>query len=495
MKISTSNTPGEAPSPVQDLSETPLFPELLPVPAPDIAYTPAEVSALLESLQEKTEQQQGRIQAGQSNDMHKWLNAAQLEWLASEGKRGVKNDNAYLYRVGGQEETGIPAHYFAVSQQALEALRFQSSMNEGCLYLRQILECFAAADDRSVGRFSEYAISDFNRLYYGCPDSFDRRLAPAPLFAVDKMICRAFGRFLADECLGEELRVLELAAGPSVERWRWVEAVIDACAPVKVLLTDFAARNLPRDADLFTTPRIRFEKAILDLNSPQAPELGRHDVVLSTYCFDSVWLEGDLRYEKIGDRWFKAKYRMNAPDGTAIEPLRRALQESPENAELRVRDMEQVLIETAFEEVNIECEPWGALLAENCRSKRHARLSVPGGLVKTIQRLFQDTIAAEGCLLIGDVGSFEPGGAGYQTAWDFAKTGRYAKYHPLDFHLLKVMLESSGYGVEITRVPAFCARYITDAEAHFKLWYSDRAVQQDTYIAVVRRHNKSGEFR
>jgi len=151
-----------------------------------------------------------------------------------------------------------------------------------------------------------------------------------------------------------------------------------------VTLSDFFQPSLPPLSEANNGLQFHAEQYSLFDDMADLPASERLDVIMTTYGFDSVWLEKDAVYQKKNGKWYKQKNRIKVlPSHPNRDRILQALQTGVVTSDLTQDDFKSISVETALEEItSIGQEPYGKYLEERYKNATAVRISVPIGMVE-----------------------------------------------------------------------------------------------------------------
>jgi len=157
--------------------------------------------------------------------------------------------------------------------------------------------CLAKKKALVVGNtYSPYSINNFNENFYKKTD--EKLINKLPnLFTKLDLFNVSLHSYITKKLNQKNINLIELASGKKIDRWE-VFKEIDKNHTWKILLTDFAKHLLPK---IKNTATFKFKTKTYSLFNAfsKLKQNQKYDVMLSTYTFDNLWLEGDLHLTKI----------------------------------------------------------------------------------------------------------------------------------------------------------------------------------------------------
>ncbi len=208
---------------------------------------------------------------------------------------------------------------------------------------------------------------------------------------------------------GSDLRIKELASGPRVGRWEPLYAAareLGGIERIEATVSDFVQPAVPNVA--LSSDQVRFTTERHSLLEPmtELPHSERHDVMLATYAFDSVWMPGDVRLTRFGDQWLQTVYRLKVADTyprqqEMLDALRQG--EALENA--TGSDYSgNVFVEASYVPFDIASHPYAAQLQRFIPDG--LPVNVPVGYITTVVEAFEKQLTANGAFIVGECGIF-----------------------------------------------------------------------------------------
>lgn len=356
--------------------------------------------------------------------------------------------------IGGRSydsaETRGPTHIFLPTEALAQHLHACESVKGDALSENELL-----IEMLQFGReFRFDALNELNAAYYSTPASFSKENNLAWMFTRTEEINTAFARCIESLISRNDISLKELCAG---NRTRW-DQFSRAVGPEKrysVTLSDHSEVLLPNNRQLPQEGPFTFKKeaySLFDSFSFLEPE-ERFDVILVTYGFDSVWLPGDVHYQKEGKEWFKASYRLAFPDWHPERELADPyLQGDSGLSECRINDLKDVVVEVAWERVDLEIEPYGEYLKS--RKGDIASVNVPAGLIRRVDEALKVQVKDDGIVIVGETASYHPEKS-FASHNGFNRSGLAALYKQDDLFLAELELVKRGYYVDVSTVAAF----------------------------------------
>lgn len=377
-------------------------------------------------------------------------------WLAAlEGKLPASLlDGSEHQWIRWQPNDKCPVELFAATDSSISAL--EQTLSDGSISEDRARSILVDNNDGALTDFGVNALNIYNALYYNCSNAFDEELGPS-VFLTDNVL---FNRALVDLLLDpnahgrnwapqDMLKIKELSCGARAKD-RWGHLVDEAKTrgvAAEVVLTDFSTTGFPSLAALEADSGLRFRYEDLNLLDEVGliPIEQQSHALVATYALDSIWADGDVVYEKVGERWFRIDFRLKVADW---HPKRNELLEADllkASPLTDVCEMDGILIEQRATEVEIGSEPYGTLIKQRAGSCDRRAFTFPGGRIARIEQLMKHQVINGGFLVIADAFRYytdDPREEGrYYTS------GSFAKYNLLDQFFTEQILESKGYHI------------------------------------------------
>lgn len=369
---------------------------------------------------------------------------------------------------------------FLLTGELLDIL--DAKTERGWLPVETLAQAAVAAGGGAVrGSFAADALNDINTSYYLSDVAFEPEAGLATMYTENRPINLAIGRMLASvgNSVGQagqrpgkrRPRVKELCAGNNNAHWSLIakSAVKGGAEHLDITLSDFFAPKIHKKAR--TRRSTLHAEACSLFDKPAALASGeRFDAIISTYGFDSVWLQGDLHLSKIDGRWYQTLYRAKVADWHPRRTeLVAALRHGKPLPHATAADYDGIVVEHILEPFDIRSHPYKTLLEKYpLRS-----FNVPGGLVQYVRDCFDFQLQQHGSFVSFDMGNFafvdkSPPGeesgkppAGTRILPPQAKSGVAARYQPGEYVLAKEILEKEhGLHVRLLGLQEFVAQYL-----------------------------------
>jgi hypothetical protein len=262
------------------------------------------------------------------------------------------------------------------------------------------------------------------------------------------------------------IKIMELGSGNKIDRWKTF-IKINKKLKWKVILTDFEKTLLPLqiknssdNLDNFT-----FKTKIHNLFSkfPKMKSGDRHDVVLSTYTFDSLWLKDDLHLIKIDNIWYKNLYQLD------ISKVKRKIIQIKKGKKLNQLFFKNLKIKTLRTKIDLPSIKYGSYIYKYYKDQKCLSVNFPGGLINTVLNCFNNNLNKEGIFITADIAT-----AGInKKAKGFKSVNGTIKIKVENWKLAKYILEKLGFYVELKNLYEFIekAKIITPVKIydHFVL--------------------------
>lgn len=331
--------------------------------------------------------------------------------------------------------------------------------------------------------FAPDSVNKYNLAYYQCRKAF----ADLPtLYTSNGLIGRSFGMRIAEiRFRAGKLRALEVGAGPkALTRWGHVADGLRGDQTIQLTLTDIAPEILPARAH--SNPRIVWSTDCLDLTKSivPCPDRKRHDILVATNSFDSIWLPGDVAAVKADGKWFTRLYRIVLPNTHPHRETMRAAFRG-ECTSAVPSDFERLLIEKhLIPFCRDESPEVYDLLQRRARNEDAATISVPLGLVRWIAEAYTTILRPNATVLIADVGTFN---SKETLVSGLMHHGIAARYKSIDFLMAKELLEVRGFRVEVESLERFVAKSLgPNYKSRGNLAEVDEVQSPYQYVMIVR---------
>jgi hypothetical protein len=359
--------------------------------------------------------------------------------------------------------SGSPTQLFGINRNLIEMIKNVSLENkefvsEEDLYILalQNMEGLFNPD------FSFDALNDLNQIYFALKGSFSSAVGLSVILnnnlAINASIARVIDYHFP--LTRKTVKIKELAYGQRENRWNVVGANVGH-RNFDVTLTDFHELiELPSEV---TAPNIKISHGLYNfLEDFEMVELeDKFDLILTTYGFDSIWQEGDIRYVKYHDQWYRSSLRLRVLDWhRKKDRLIQSLLTGVPYEGMEVMDLEGIFIEEAVEKIDLSLEPFGEYIAAEFSSFQNVKVNFPGGLIQTVDDAFKKQLLQDGVFLIGDVAVFEESDRD-SALKAYGISGTVARFKVEDYLLAKKILEKAyNYKVEIYSLDRFVSTYL-----------------------------------
>ncbi|MCH7641166.1 hypothetical protein IID22_03145 [Patescibacteria group bacterium] len=296
--------------------------------------------------------------------------------------------------------------------------------------------------------YTNDALNKINSLFYSSVDEAFENTGLADFFIKIEPIQIAIAKKIEELIPKTTIRIKELGSGKDLTRWEIISKQ-KSKRKWDVILSDFSANTLPDLKRIKKSENFRFSTEKLDLLRPfkRLTEKEKVDVILTTYTFDSIWFAEDFHYEKLKNKWYVTKYKV----------------EVDEKNTKKLSDFKKIRIKKRLSKIKIEDEKYGDVISKYYSHKSKVSINFPGGLIDKIKEAFEKQITKTGIFIIGDmavdnrqgrISEDSPNGDPLFMK-DYATSGKVAKFKVEDYGLAKIILESEGFNVELESVEDF----------------------------------------
>jgi hypothetical protein len=434
------------------------------------------------------------------------LHASLADSLNRRLQRGSKHEIANLddnvqATIDLNNDGQVPYQHFGVNQRLVDSVRqlekeLSRELTENELYY---LHC-CNTDGVVEAKFSDKALNNINALYYQLPTAFSAEVGLATMFVKNSWINKAIGKLIDTYTAGKShIKVKEICSGGKPDKWQAIASA--ATKPLSVELTDFVVPPTP-DFSSDDANMVDFSSSAYSLfeTFPTLPTESKVDVMMSTYGFDSVWLDADRRYVKKDGKWYRELQRIRVLDSHPKKAeMIKALQTGQVSADLTIDDFGSVMVEFVTEEVTIDQVPYGQHIKSEYEDVNSSKVNFPGGLIARVVEAFDRQLQPDGIFVIGDVGVInrQKGKSPYTP--HSSMSGLVARYKVENYDLAKKVLESEyGLEVEIQTLDVFVNNQLgTDWQAQATEIELKQVMENPgNFVMVVRRaKNESADIK
>jgi len=291
---------------------------------------------------------------------------------------------------------------------------------------------------RNAGEFQPDALNRYNEWFY------HRKYVASDgvlhnTFTENSDVVTALGNCMLEGFHGASGRVKVIMAGSSIESAFQQIATQHRNNNFEVMISDFFEIPVKRDNGVVNLLVRSVRESILD-EMDELSEEKRHDVMLCTYGFDSVWMRGDYHYILTGGQWYRSLHRLNVvSDGLGDSG-------SP------------YMVETiVFPVVDMTQVEYGEIIIEIFGDCSEVRVNVPSGLIRTVREVFEKQLHRGGMFIVGDICS-----AGELVKeYEFLESG--AMYKIEDYRIAEKVLNYIGFNAHLFCITEFLKTYSGDA--------------------------------
>lgn len=294
--------------------------------------------------------------------------------------------------------------------------------------------------------FSPGALNNINASYFGSEVAFSPQAGLATVFATNRVLNYALGSLLAKESGATgTMRIKELCSGSRTQHWNFESAGVlnTGLRRVEVTLSDFVTPDIDPHIES-PNVSVRAEQYSLFDEMPELPGNERYDAVVTTYGFDSVWQDEDIRLVKVGDQWYQTMYRVKVADwNLRRNELIEALRDGAPLPNAKPHEYDGIFVETAMQPIDLSEHPYARYIEEHDQTT----INVPGGLIKRVLNAFESQLKDDGVFVSCDVANFGFGDD-QSPRVSSSVSGVAARYRGDDYVLAKKILEEE-YGFEV----------------------------------------------
>ncbi len=311
---------------------------------------------------------------------------------------------------------------------------------------------------KAGGTYSPYNINIFNELFYKYAEKELINELPN-LFTKLDLFNIALHRKITTELNSNVIRAMELASGKKMDKWETFMK-IDKKRKWRVLLTDFDKTLLPNPKTINNADNFKFITDIYSLfnNFPKLKPDEKHDVMLSTYTFDNLWLEGDLHLTKVNNAWYKELYQLD------LSKTEERIKNIKKGKKLDRQFFKNLRIKTKTTKINLSSVKYGAYIDEYYKNYKHVSVNYPGGLIKTVVNSYNNQLKKEGIFITADIATADNS----KKTKGFKSVNETIKIKVENYTLAKYILEKLGYSVELKNLHEFIkeAGIVTPVKIH-----------------------------
>jgi len=292
--------------------------------------------------------------------------------------------------------------------------------------------------------YSPYNINVFNELFYRYAKRDLINELP-DLFTKLDLFNFALHKKITSNSNSNAIKIMELASGKKMDRWKTF-IKIDKKHKWKVLLTDFDKALLP-DPSGINADNFKFETQIYSLfdNFPKLKPDEKHDVVLSTYTFDNLWLEGDLHLTKVNNTWYTTLYLLDlSKTGESFEDIKKG-------KKLDRQFFKNLIIKTKTTKINLSSIEYGAHIDVYYKKHKHVSVNYPGGLIKTVVNTYKKQLKKKGTFITADIATADDS----KKVKDIISVNETVKVKNENYALGKYILEKLGFSVSLKNLHEF----------------------------------------
>lgn len=306
--------------------------------------------------------------------------------------------------------------------------------------------------------YSPHNINIFNELFYRCAER--KLINELPnLFSKLDLFNLALHKKIITETKSSEIRVIELASGKKMNRWKTFTE-IDKKRKWKVLLTDFDKSLLPNPNTISNAKNFKFTTNTHNLfdHFEKLKSNKRHNVMLSSYTFDNLWQKDDLHLTKENNTWYKNLYQLD------LSKVRKSLGEIKDNNKFDRQFFKRINIKTEKVKINLSSLKHGALVDKYYENKKRVAVNFPGGLIKTVVDSYKTQLSPGGIFITADFATVD----NKKKTKAFESVNETIKIKVENYALAQYILEKLGFHEEIKSVYEFIkeAGIITPVEIH-----------------------------
>ena len=316
--------------------------------------------------------------------------------------------------------------------------------------------------------YSPNNINVFNELFYRYAD-LDLINELPNLFTELEMFNIALHKKITTEANSNLIKITELASGKKMDRWETFMKLDKQSLRLRlkhslrkwrVLLTDFDKNLLPNPNTIKNTDNFKFVTDIYSLFnglSKLKPD-ERHDVVLSTYTFDNLWLEDDLHLTKINNAWYKNLYRLD------LSKTKEGIKDLKKGKKLNRQFFMSLRIKTRRTKINISFLKHGTHINEYYKNYKQVSVNYPGGLITTVVNSYHNQLKRQGLFITADIATVGKS----KITEGFKSVNETIKIKIENYALAKYILEKLGYTVMLKNLHQFTkeAGIVTPVKIH-----------------------------
>jgi hypothetical protein len=306
--------------------------------------------------------------------------------------------------------------------------------------------------------YSPYNINIFNEFFYKYAEKELINELPN-LFTKLDLFNIALHKNITTELNSNVIKVMEVASGKKMDKWETFMK-IDKKHKWRILLTDFDKTLLPNPNTINNADNFKFTTDVYSLfsNFPKLKSNERHDVMLSTYTFDNLWLEDDLHLTKINNAWYNNQYKLD------LSKVEESLKDIKKGRKLNQQFFKDLGIKTKRTKIDLSSIEHGAYIDEYCKDDKHVSVNYPGGLVKTVINSFNNQLEKKGIFITADIATANNS----KRAKGFKSVNETIKIKIENYALAKYILEKLGYNVELKNLHGFIkeAGVVTPVRIH-----------------------------
>jgi len=293
--------------------------------------------------------------------------------------------------------------------------------------------------------YSAYNLNVFNELFY----KYARKelINELPnLFTELDLFNIALHKKITTELNLNIIKVVELASGRKMDRWETFTK-IDKKRKWGVLLTDFDKTLLPNPKTINNSDNFIFKTDVYSLfNSfPKLKPDEKHDVMLSTYTFDNLWLADDLHLKKINNVWYKNLYQLD------LSEVKERIKDITKGKKLDRRFFKDLRIKMKATKIDLSSFEYGAYINEYYSNYKQVSVNYPGGLIKTVVNSFHNQIRKRGVFITADIATKDDS----QKTKGFKTVNETIIMKIENYALVKYILEKLGFIVELNNLHEF----------------------------------------
>ena len=284
--------------------------------------------------------------------------------------------------------------------------------------------------------FTSNKINDFNKLFYTKAEKKLINNLP-DLFTKLDLFNIALHNHITSKISSKEISVMEMASGSKMDRWKTFMG-LDRKRKWNVLLTDFDKSILPDMSTFKNTGNFNFDTEIYSLleKFPKKKTLERHDVVLSSYTFDNVWLENDFHLTKIDNVWYKNLYEVDIPKI---------------KGKLKKQFFKNLKIKTQRKKIDINSLQHGVFIKQFFKNEPSVHVNYTAGLISSVVNSFENVLKDGGVFITADIATKDNS----KEIKGFKSVNETIKIKIENYALAKFILEKLGYTVGLKSVCEF----------------------------------------